>query len=82
MISITAQLFATPSSAVLSKRSKRTQPAMTAHQVGHMGPASYPGLSEDLLSHWDNTYLANRFSPASKFLGDIDKSKNRHILQH
>jgi len=82
IVSITAQLFGTPSTSIYSKRSsRRSQAAMADHQVGHMSPTSFPKLSDDLLSHWDDTYSAEKFPPASNFFGAIDKSKNRHILQ-
>jgi hypothetical protein len=29
-----------------------------------------------------NGYSADQFPPASKFLGQVDKAKNRHILKH
>ena len=75
---ITVQLFATPSNAVTSQRSKRTK--MEAHVVGRFFALN--GLTEDLFSHWDETYSVEKFPPATKFFGAIDKSKNRHILKH
>jgi hypothetical protein len=40
------------------------------------------GLGEDLYLEWDGKYSADQFPPASKFLGPVDKAKNRHILNH
>jgi hypothetical protein len=40
------------------------------------------GLGEDLYHEWDGKYSADQFPPASKFLGQVDKAKNRHILKH
>jgi hypothetical protein len=37
------------------------------------------GLTQDLFLHWDTTYSTEKFPPASKFFGLIDKAKNRHI---
>jgi hypothetical protein len=40
------------------------------------------GLGQDLFLEWDRKYSADRFSPALKFLGQVDKAQNRHILKH
>ncbi len=77
---ITAQLFAIPSKANSSQRTKRTK--VEPHIQGYLAPSIFNGLTEDLFSHWDNTYSVEKFPPASKFLGPIDKSKNRHIQSH
>jgi hypothetical protein len=44
--------------------------------------SSLNGLDEELFLEWDDKYSADQFPPASKFLGRVDKAKNRHILKH
>jgi hypothetical protein len=34
----------------------------------------------DIYVNWDEEYSATKFPPAKKFLGDIDRAKNCHIL--
>ena len=78
----TAQLFATPRSDIgSSKRSQRKNSVMTSYKQGRFDPSKLKGLSEDLFLHWDDNYSADKFPPATKFFGRIDKGKNRHILQ-
>jgi hypothetical protein len=76
----TAQLFATPCSYIGStKRSLRNNSKMTSHVQGRIDPSVLNGLTQDLFLHWDTTYSSEKFPPASKFFGRIDKEKNRHI---
>jgi hypothetical protein len=77
----TAQLFATPSSDIgNTMRSNRRNSQMSTHSHGLLSTLN--GLEEDLFLEWDHKYSANQFRPASKFLGKVDKAKNRHILKH
>ena len=77
----TAQLFATPSSDIgSSKRSNRRNSQMNTYSHGQLSTLN--GLGEDLFLEWDRKYSAHEFPPASKFLGRVDKAKNRHILKH
>ncbi len=36
----------------------------------------------DLLLHWEDNYGEDKFPPATKHSGKVDKSKNQHILCH
>jgi hypothetical protein len=77
----TAQLFATPSSDIgNTKRSNRRNSQMSTYSHGQLSTLN--GLGEDLFLEWDHKYSADQFPPASKFLGKVDKAKNRHILKH
>jgi hypothetical protein len=77
----TAQIFATPSSDMgNTKRSNRRNSQMSNHSHGQLSTLN--GLDEDLFLEWDHKYSADQFPPASKFLGRVDKAKNRHILKH
>ena len=77
----TAQLFATPSSDIgSSKRSNRRNSLMNTYRHGQLSTLN--GLGEDLFLEWDRKYSADQFPPASKFLGRVDKAKNRLILKH
>ncbi len=77
----TAQLFATPSSDIgNTKRSNRRNSQMTNPSHGQLSTLN--GLDDELFLEWDDKYSADQFPPASKFLGRVDKAKNRHILKH
>jgi hypothetical protein len=77
----TAQLFATPSSDIRStQRSNRRNSQMSTYS--HDQLSTLNGLGEDLYLEWDGKYSADQFPPASKFLGPVDKAKNRHIVNH
>ena len=79
----TAQLFATPSSDIRStQRSNRRNSQMSTYSHGQLSISTLNGLGEDLYHEWDGKYSADQFPPASKFLGQVDKAKNRHILKH
>ena len=73
----TAQFFATPRSDISSKTSQ-----MTSHIMSNFDPTKLDSLTVDLLFHWEDKYGENKFPPAAKHSGKIDKSKNRHILHH
>ena len=55
---------------------------MSSYKQGQFDPSKLKGLSEDLFLRWDDKYAADKFPPATKFFGRIDKAKNRHILKH
>ncbi len=77
----TAQLFATPSSDIgNTKRFNRRNSQMSTDSQGQLSALN--GLVEDLFLEWDHKYSADQFPPASKFLGRVDKAKNRHIRKH
>jgi hypothetical protein len=77
----TAQLFATPSSDIgNTKRSNRRNSQMSTYSHGQLSTLN--GLGEDLFLEWDHKYSADKFPPASNFLGRVDKAKNRHFLKH
>jgi hypothetical protein len=78
----TAQLFFfTPSSDIgNTKRSNRRNSQMSTYSHGQLSTLN--GLGEDLFLEWDHKYSADQFPPASKFLGRVDKAKNRHIQKN
>ncbi len=39
-------------------------------------------MTLDLLFHWEDKYGEDKFPPAAKHSGKVEKSKNRHILHH
>jgi hypothetical protein len=78
---LTAQLFAIPRSDIgSSKRSQQKTSLMTSYIQGQFDPSKLNGLTEDLFLHWDDKYSAEKFPPATKFFGLIDKAKKCHIL--
>jgi len=77
----TAQLFATPRSDLGSnERSTRKSSKMKQHTQGTLDAPFLHTLMTDIYVNWDEEYSATKFPPAKKFLGDIDRAKNRHIL--
>ena len=79
----TAQFFANPRSDLGSNRwAQQKMSQMTRHIQGHFHPSKLTGLTKDLFLYWDDKYSTDKFPPASKFFGPVDKAKNHHILHH
>jgi hypothetical protein len=54
---------------------------MKTHIQGKLDASFVNTLMTDLYLNWDEDYSVTKFPPAKKFVGEIDKAKNCHILR-